>query len=138
MGPYSQRQPFARRDILIQGDSVRQTWASDEPIEGAERRPIRRDAPPLRAVAGRTEDELRLRLGEELDYVRRMLETLGDQLSSDPILIRRHTVALQSLDIVGQILGHVGTVVRSRDPQSAVDNIGMGDLKARLTRSGAL
>ena len=77
---------------------------------------------------------LRIRLGEELDYVRRMLETLGDQLSSDPILIRRHALALQSLDIVGQILSHVGNVVRSSDPHSAVEAISMGDLRARLAR----
>ena len=50
----------------------------------------------------------------------------------------RHAVALQSLDKVGQMLGHIAAVIRSSDPVSAVDDIQMGDLKARLTRSGAL
>ncbi len=43
-------------------------------------------------------------------------------------------VSLQSVDIIGQILGHIAAVVRSSDPQGAVERIGMGDLKARLTR----
>jgi hypothetical protein len=136
--PFSQKQPFARRDLLIQGDSVRQIWAAEQPSDDERRKRIRRDAPPLRAVPGRTDDPLRVRLGEELDYVRRMLEALGDQLAGDPILIRRHAVALQSLDITGQILNHVGNVIRSSDPQSTVEDIGMSDLKARLTRKSAL
>lgn len=138
MRPFSQKQPFERREILIQGDSVRQIWAVDAPPEGEERRPIRRDAPALRAVPDRTQNQLDLRLGEELDYVRRMLDALGDQLAGDPILIRRHAVALQSLDIVGQILNHVGNVIRSSDPKFTVEDIGMSDLRARLTRKSAL
>jgi hypothetical protein len=39
---------------------------------------------------------------------------------------------------MGQILGHVGRVIRSSDPNSAVEDIGMSDLKARLTRSPSL
>jgi hypothetical protein len=136
--PFSQSQPFGWRDILIQGDSVRQVWAPDDPVEDEERKPVRRDPPAVRPVAVRTSDQLNLRMGEELDYVRRLLDALGDQLAGDPILIRRHAVALQSLDIVGQILDHVGNVIRSSDPQSAVGDICMGDLRARLMRSGAL
>jgi hypothetical protein len=136
--PYSQKHAYQRRDILIQGDSVRQIWGVEEPSEQQERRPLRRDPPPQPLPPSPSNDVLHLRLGEELDYVRRMLEVMGDQLCGDPILIRRHAVALQSLDIVGQILRHVGNVIRSSDPHSAVDAIGMVDLKARLTRRQAL
>ena len=138
MRPFSQKQPFQTRDVLIQGDSVRQIWGIDDPIEEDERRPIRRDPPLCDVPTPQSVDELNLRLGEELDCVRRMLDALGDQLASDPILIRRHAVALQSLDIVGQILSHVGNIVRSSDPHSAVEVIGMGDLRARLMRKAAL
>ena len=121
------------RSILVQGDSVRMTWGLEEPAS-EERRPLRRgmeaSGPPPPIPAPPTEDEL--------DYVRRMLDSLGDQLSCDPILLRRHATSLQSLDIVGQILGHVGAVIRSSDPGSAVGGIGMGDLKARLTRRNSL
>jgi hypothetical protein len=67
-----------------------------------------------------------------------MLDAMGDELSADPITVSRHGVVLQSLDIVGQMLGHIANVIRSSDPASAVEQIGMADLRARLTRNSAL
>ena len=96
---------------------------------------IRREAPPLPRALTPTDDALKLRLAEELDYARRMLDSMGDAFSADPALLMRHAVPLQSIDIVGQILGHIATVVRSSDPDSAVERIGMCELKARLTRT---
>ena len=100
-----------------------------------ERRSIRRDAPPLPPALIPTDDPLQLRLAEELEYVRRMLDQMGDALSADPMVVGRHMTSLQTVDIVGQILGHVANVTRSSDPNGAVDRIGMCELKARLTRS---
>ena len=99
------------------------------------RRSIRRDPPPLPQALIPTRDPLLLRLAEELDYTRRMLDVMGDELASDGLIVTRHMTALQSVDIVGQILGHIASVIRSSDPPSAVDRIGMSDLKARLTRT---
>jgi len=96
---------------------------------------IRREAPPLPPALTPTDDALKLRLAEELDYARRMLDSMGDEFSSDPALLMRHSVPLQSIDIVGQILGHIAAVVRSSDPDGAVDRIGMCELKARLKRT---
>ena len=126
------------RAILVQGDSVRMTWGQEEPAPA--RAPLRRDAPaaPLRIPAPQSEDILNLRLGEELDYVRRMLGAMADDLSADPILLRRHAVSLQSLDIVTQILTHVGNVIRSSDPDGAAQDVSMGDLRARLTRRNSV
>ena len=95
---------------------------------------IRRDpsAPPAAMVP--TDDQLRLRLAEELEYARRMLSSMGDELSSDGLIVGRHLAELQTIDIVGQMLGHVASVIRSSDPPAAVDRIGMGELKARLMR----
>lgn len=102
------------------------------------RRSIRRDPPPLPAALVPTEDVLSLRLAEEIDYARRMLDALGNQLSSDPTIVARHTVSLQSVDVIGQLLGHVASVIRSSDREGAVDRIGMSDLKARLTRKSVV
>jgi len=99
------------------------------------RRSIRRDPPPLPQALVPTGDPLLLRLAEELDYTRRMLDVMGDELASDGLIVARHMTALQSVDIVGQILGHIASVIRSSDPPGAVDRIGMSDLKARLTRT---
>ncbi|HEV2044918.1 MAG TPA: hypothetical protein VGR05_09590 [Sphingomicrobium sp.] len=81
-----------------------------------------------------TEDQLRLRLAEEIEYARRLLNAMGDDLSADVGVVMRHMVALQSIDIVGQLLGHIAAVTRSSVPERAVERIGMGDLKARLLR----
>lgn len=96
---------------------------------------IRREAPPITPALTPTDDALKLRLAEELDFARRMLESMGDEFSADPALLMRHSVPLQSIDIVGQILGHIAAVVRSSDPDGAVERIGMCELKSRLKRT---
>jgi hypothetical protein len=103
-----------------------------------EKRPLRRDPPPLDPALVPTDDQLRVRLAEELDYARRMLDVMGDELSSDMGLVMRHAVALQTVDIVGQMLGHIAAVTRSSAPERAVDRIGMCELKSRLTRRSDL
>jgi hypothetical protein len=95
---------------------------------------IRRDPPPTPRALVPTDDELMLRLAEEIEYARRMLGTMGDELSSDGIIVARHLAELQSLDIAGQMLGHIAAVLRSSDVGGAVDRIGMADLKQRLMR----
>jgi hypothetical protein len=105
--------------------------------QAGDNRSVRRaDAPPLDPAQVPTVDELRLRLAEELDYARRMLDAMGDELSADMGVVMRHGVALQTVDIVGQMLGHIASVTRSAAPDLAVDRIGMCELKARLTRRG--
>ena len=63
---------------------------------------------------------------------------LGDTLSADPHLVMRHMVALQSVDVAAQILGHIAKVIRSSDPEGAVDLIGMTELQGRLKRAGSI
>lgn len=78
--------------------------------------------------------DLDRRLADELGYVQRLLEGLGDELIADLLLIQRHGKSLQSLDLVGQILGHVSAILRADDKIAVVDEIGMEDLRARLKR----
>ena len=102
--------------------------------ETTARRSIRRDPAPTPKALIPTDNSLMLRLAEELEYARRMLDAMGDSLSADGLILSRHGTALQSVDIAGQILGHVADVIRSSDPRGAVDRIGMCEMKARLTR----
>jgi hypothetical protein len=99
---------------------------------------IRRDPPPVPKAQVPTDDLLKLRLAEELEYARRMIATMGDTLSADPTLVMRHMVALQSVDVATQILGHIANIIRSSDPEGAVDLIGMSELKGRLRRAGGI
>jgi hypothetical protein len=117
-----------------EGDVIR----ADFGAEANARPSIRRDAPPVPKAAVPTDDALRLRLSEELEYARRMLTSMGDELASDVVIVGRHLAELQTIDIVGQMLGHIAAVVRSSDPPAAVEAIGMSALKARLMRTRIL
>jgi len=115
----------------VQGENAPEPAAQEQP----KRKAIRREAPPLPAALIPTDDRLRQRLAEELEYARRMLDIMGDALASDGAVVVRHGTSLQSVDIVGQMIGHIANVIRSSDPEGAVELIGMSELKARLQRS---
>ena len=105
----------------------------------AEKKPLRREnVPPLDPALVPCSDQLRIRLAEELEFAGRLLQAMGNELSADMGVIMRHGVALQSIDIVGQMLGHIAAVTRSSAPDRAVERIGMCELKARLLRKSAL
>ncbi|MBW0145667.1 hypothetical protein [Sphingomicrobium clamense] len=72
------------------------------------------------------------RLAHELDRARLLLEEMGDELATDIEVVNSHYVALQTVDIVMQIVGHIANVVRAEDQVDAVDNIGMHELKMKL------
>jgi hypothetical protein len=105
---------------------------ADFTAEPTPRRSIRRDPPPLPKAMTFTDDQLRLRLAEELEYARRMLTAMGDELPSDGLMVSRHLAELQTVDIVSQMLGHIAAAIRASDPHAAVEAIGMSALRARL------
>lgn len=71
-------------------------------------------------------------LAAELDHARRMLEEMGDELALDAFVVAEHGLALQAVDIVGQMVGHIANVVRAADRAAAVEGIGMCELRAKL------
>lgn len=74
------------------------------------------------------------RIVEELAYVRRLVESIGDELVSEPAVVCRHPAALQKFDLAGQILGLLGTILLADDQVAAAETIGQQELKARLLR----
>jgi hypothetical protein len=78
------------------------------------------------------------KLADELAYVQRLLESLGDELVAEPLFVQRHASTLQGLDIAGQILAHVASIIVADDREQAIERIGMEDLRARLKRQPAL
>ena len=115
-------------------EAARRTQSKRSSEARSARKSIRRNAPSPPLHRTPTEDRLRQRLAEELEYARRMLDTMGEGLAADTAVIVRHCTLLQSVDIVGQMLGHIAHVIRSSDPEGAVEMIGMSELKARLQR----
>ena len=81
----------------------------------------------------RVPTELDHRLAAELDHARDMLVAMGDQLAMDGQVVAEHGLALQAVDIVGQLLGHIANVVRAENQGEAIERIGMCDLKAKLS-----
>ena len=74
------------------------------------------------------------RIVEELAYIRRLVESIGDELVSEPAIVCRHASALQKFDLAAQMLGLLGTILLADDQVAAAENIGQQDLKARLLR----
>ena len=72
-------------------------------------------------------------LAAELDHARDMLVMMGDELAMSPEIVAEHGMALQAVDIVGQMLGHIANVVRAQDRGQAIDRIGMCELRAKLS-----
>jgi hypothetical protein len=72
-------------------------------------------------------------LAAELDHARDMLVMMGDELAMSPEIVAEHGMALQAVDIVGQMLGHIANVVRAEDAREAIDRIGMCELKTKLS-----
>jgi hypothetical protein len=95
------------------------------------------DLPPAEhpAATGGVSADLDLRIAEELAYVRRLLEGVGDNLTDDPMIAQRHAKQLQEFDLACQILGYLGGILFAEDRAAAVDAIGLQDLRARLTRN---
>ena len=81
----------------------------------------------------REPSQLDLLLAAELDHARDMLMMMGDELAMSQEIVAEHGTALQAVDIVGQMLGHIANVVRADDRNSAIARIGMCELKTKLS-----
>jgi len=98
-----------------------------------------RPAPPMPAPPSedRWIGQLDARMAEEIAFVQRLVEALGDELVGDPAIVHRHGQVLQNIDVASQILGYLSRVIAAPDRACAVRDIGMEDLRARLTRHRA-
>lgn len=118
----------------IASEEQRRVDALQAAVRADARAPSYQPAPPPLQPLAPSCDIVERRLAEELDYARRLLEMLGEQLAGDPIILHRHAQTMQGFDRIGQIIGHVATVVQSQDKLSAIERIGMQEMRSRLTR----
>ena len=103
------------------------------PAAVPQRRPLRRVEPPVEDTAlAPTEDELKRRISEELDFAWRQLELTVALVSRDALTVARHGAALRTVDAVGQTLGQLAVILRSSRPEQAVDLVPSTDLRGRL------
>jgi len=99
------------------------------------KRPLFKEPPARPAVSSQDIDH---RIAEEIEMIRRRLDQIGDALIGDPILLHRHSAALQGLDLTNQVLAHLAEVIKAEDKTAGADAVRMDDLRARLKRRGQL
>ena len=95
----------------------------------------RGDAPPEEAPPPAIPvpvGELDQRIAGEIEVVRRLLETVGDELSDDMDLLQRYGEALQRFDFGCQTLSHLAAVLSAPDRAAAVAGVTMEELRTRL------
>ena len=78
--------------------------------------------------------EIERRVSEEIVYVQRLIDALGEELVEDPVMLQRHMRVLQNLDRASQMLEHLGTVLGASDRLAAAQGVVMQDLRERLLR----
>jgi hypothetical protein len=107
-------------------DAIQAAIRSGQPSPAERAKPAAAERP--------SEADLHRRIGEELAHIQRLVETIGDELAGEPLVVNRHGAALQQFDLAGQVLGHLARVVAAEDKAAAVDAVGIAELRARLTR----
>jgi hypothetical protein len=109
------------------------------PAPPAPRRSIRRIGLPIDDPAlAPTDDVLRQRISDELDFAWRQLDLAAAARARDPLTAARHRPSLNTIDLVGQTLGQLAVVLRSSLPDEAVERVPMADLRGRLQRCGGV
>lgn len=84
------------------------------------------------------ENIVNLRLREELLYVTRIIEEVGQILVKDPFLRVRHYSSLQQLDIGKQMLSEIAQLVPMDDKLSHISHIATGPMRGRLLRTNPI
>lgn len=76
-------------------------------------------------------------IAERLGALAHDVEGMGLALCSDPDVAARHMGQLQAIDRIGQSLREIARVLASSDPEAAVNDICLGDLRAALEQAHA-
>ncbi len=75
------------------------------------------------------------RISDEISYLGRVMETISDVLSSDPLLRHRHARSIQDLVISEEMLDQIAAVLRTGDRLERIRHIVTGSMRGRLLRS---
>lgn len=122
LGTY--KPPAHQREVDAMQAQVRAELASGQ-------RSLFKPPPPS---PGRSENPLDQRIAEELELLARQLEQLGGWFAADPILLQRYGLQLQSIDLMEQVLRHLGRLIAAADREAALDQVSLKELQARLRR----
>lgn len=85
-------------------------------------------------IAEQIDVDIDARVADELTALRRLLEDMGAQFSDERMLVERYPGTLQRFDFACQILGHLADLLKAGNRNTAIDAIGMEELRQRLRR----
>jgi hypothetical protein len=109
--------PVGFRDADARPSAPLPAWLStDRPVDGLE-------------------DRLPTRVGEELAYIQRLIDSVGRDLSSTPLVGRQHAGSVQTCRVASALLADLARVLLAEDRVRAAGRIAAPELKARLLRS---
>jgi len=80
------------------------------------------------------EAQLPRRVGEEIAYVQRLIETIATDLNSSPAGAQRHAGCIQSCCQARQLLGELAQILMAEDSVQAAQRVSTPGLKNRLLR----
>lgn len=75
------------------------------------------------------------RLYEELNYISRIIDGIGEVLVKDPVLRVRHATSLQQLDMGQQMLSEIAQIVTRDDKVDCISQVATGSMRGRLLRA---
>jgi len=76
-------------------------------------------------------------IAASLGALARDTEGMGIALCSDPEVAARHMEQLQAIDRISQSLREVSRVLAASDPEAAIGDICLGDLRETLEKASA-
>lgn len=76
-----------------------------------------------------------LRLAEELLYISRIVEGIGEVLVKDPLLRVRHAASIQQLDMGQQMLSEIAELVSIENKFGSITRVATGPMRGRLLRA---
>lgn len=78
---------------------------------------------------------IRERCAEEMRYVARLVEDLGETFMKEPIILARYARKAQDFDLIKQLITHLSSLVDSNDICGAAINIPLSSLRTRILRT---
>lgn len=73
------------------------------------------------------------RIAAELARVKQALDAVSDTLTDDNDVLTRHQRVLQDFDIAAMVIDELAEVLAADNPEAALANVKMHDLRSRLS-----
>lgn len=81
------------------------------------------------------DSHLRLRCSEEMLYISRLVENLGETFMKEPVILARHIQSVQEFDVIKQLVVNLARVIAAENILDAAIDIPLTSQRSRLLRT---